>query len=203
MDLAVVTQNFLLYFILPVWLAAGMADWACHRASHIETTTGAKETVIHLLMLAEMGVPVLAGLLLEINALILVVMLVAFLVHEATALWDVSYAVSRRKVTPFEQHVHSFLEMLPLMGLSFVACLHWPQALAIVGLGPEGAEWGIRLKEQPLPAAYLVTMLVLIVLFEVLPYVEEFWRGWRANGGRLVPRRSGHSQAVNTHSEYG
>jgi hypothetical protein len=200
MDLAMVTQNFLLFFILPLWLAAGMADWACHRASHIESTTGAKETVIHLLMLAEMGVPVLAGLLLEINALVLVVMLVAFLVHEATALWDVSYAVSRRNVTPFEQHVHSFLEMLPLMGLSFVACLHWPQALAVIGLGPESADWGIRLKERPLPAAYLLTMLTLIVLFEVLPYLEELYRGWRANGGSLAPPPNSHSQAVNKRS---
>jgi hypothetical protein len=198
MDLAVVTQNFLLYFILPVWLVAGMADWACHRASHIETTTGAKETIIHLLMLAEMGIPVLAALLLEINALILAGMVVAFVLHEATAMWDVSYAVSRRKVSPFEQHVHSFLEMLPLMGLSFLACLHWPQALAILGLGPEQADWGIRLKAEPLPAAYLVTMLALITLFEVLPFLEEFWRGWKANDGHLVPRRRGHSQAVNT-----
>jgi len=200
MDLAIVTQNFLLYFILPVWLVAGMADWACHRASHIETTTGAKESVLHLLMLAEMGVPVLAALLLEINALILAGMVVAFLLHEATALWDVSYATSRRKVSPFEQHVHSFLEMLPLMGLSFLGCLHWPQAMAIVGLGPEQADWGIRLKAQPLPAGYLVTMLTLITLFEVLPFLEEFWRGWRANGGHLVPGRRGRSHAVNLHS---
>ncbi|MBC7907681.1 MAG: diguanylate cyclase [Rhodospirillaceae bacterium] len=188
MDLAVVTQLFLLYFILPLWLLAGVADWLCHRASHIESTTGAKETVIHLLMLVEMGVPVLAGLLLEINALVLLGMLVAFLLHEATSIWDVSYAVSRRNVTPVEQHVHSYLEMLPLMGLSFLACLNWPQALAIFGFGPESADWGVRFKDDPLPAGYLIAMLGLIVLFEVLPYLEEFWRGWRANDGHLVPR---------------
>lgn len=188
MDQAVVTQAFLLYFILPLWLLAGVADWLCHRVSHIESTAGAKETVIHLLMLVEMGVPVLAALLLEINALILLVMLVAFLLHEATAMWDVSYAVSRRKVTPLEQHVHSFLEMLPLMGLSFLGCLYWPQMLAMVGLGPEPADWGIRLKHDPLPAGYLIAMLGLIVVLEILPFFEEFWRGWRANNGHLVPR---------------
>lgn len=188
MDLASVTQNFLLYFILPLWLLVGVADWLCHRASHIEATSGAKESVIHLLMLAEMGAPVLAGLLLEINALVLLGMLVAFLLHEATAIWDVRYAVSHRNVTPLEQHVHSFLEMLPLMALSFVGCLHWPQALAIVGLGPEQADWAIRLKHDPLPAAYLTGMLVLIALLEILPFIEEFRRGWRANSGHLVPR---------------
>jgi hypothetical protein len=34
------TVLILMYFILPVWLVAGFADWLCHRASHIETTTG-------------------------------------------------------------------------------------------------------------------------------------------------------------------
>jgi hypothetical protein len=47
----------LMYFLLPIWLAAGFADWLCHRASHIEFTTGAKESLIHLLMFVELGVP--------------------------------------------------------------------------------------------------------------------------------------------------
>lgn len=34
----------LLWFVLPVWLIAGFADWLCHRATHIETTAGIKET---------------------------------------------------------------------------------------------------------------------------------------------------------------
>lgn len=33
----------LLYFILPLWLAAGFADYLCHRASNIELTTGYKD----------------------------------------------------------------------------------------------------------------------------------------------------------------
>lgn len=100
------TLTILMYFVLPVWLAAGFADWLCHRATHIESTTGAKESVIHLLMFAEVGVPLLAAIFFEINAGIILLMIVAFFVHEATALWDVSYAVGGRKVTPFEQHVH-------------------------------------------------------------------------------------------------
>jgi hypothetical protein len=37
MDTAVVTQNVLMYFVLPLWLAAGFADYLCHRAADIET----------------------------------------------------------------------------------------------------------------------------------------------------------------------
>ena len=84
------TVIILMYFILPLWLAAGFADWLCHRASHIETTTGAKESLLHLLMFAEIGLPLLAAMFLEINGLIIAFMILMFLVHEATALWDVS-----------------------------------------------------------------------------------------------------------------
>jgi hypothetical protein len=47
------TVLILMYFVLPLWLIAGFADWLCHRASHIESTTGAKESLIHLLMFVE------------------------------------------------------------------------------------------------------------------------------------------------------
>ena len=49
--------SILLYFILPLWLAAGFADYLCHRASRIETTAGYKESLIHLLMFAEVALP--------------------------------------------------------------------------------------------------------------------------------------------------
>jgi hypothetical protein len=46
----------------PAWLASRFANWMCHRASHIETTTGAKESLIHLLMFAEVSVPLPAAM---------------------------------------------------------------------------------------------------------------------------------------------
>jgi len=170
----------LMYFVLPVWLAAGFADWLCHRASHIESTSGVKESLIHLLMFAEVGAPLLAALFLDVNALILAVMIVAFFVHEATAMWDVTYAVSRREVTPIEQHVHSFLEMIPLLAIVTMATLHWGQFLALFGLGDEPARLTLAWKQQPLSGAYVATILGLIVVFEFLPYAEEFLRTRRA-----------------------
>jgi hypothetical protein len=80
------TVLILMYFILPVWLLAGFADWLCHRASHIETTTGAKESLIHLLMFAEVGGPLLAAIFLEVNALTIAAMIMTFFIHKATAL---------------------------------------------------------------------------------------------------------------------
>ncbi|MFL5265921.1 MAG: hypothetical protein ACJ8AH_04880 [Stellaceae bacterium] len=128
------TVMTLMYFVVPLWLLAGFADWLCHRASHIATTTGAKESLIHLLMFTEVGVPLVAVLFLDVNAGIILLMIGSFLVHEATALWDVSHATTAREVTPIEQHVHSFLEMIPLMAIVAIVGMHWGQFLALFGL---------------------------------------------------------------------
>jgi hypothetical protein len=188
MQPAEVAQFMLMYFVLPLWLMAGLADYLCHRASDIEHTSGAKESLLHLLLFAEMGVPVLAAIFLEIDALIIAMMIVCFLLHEATSLWDVSYASKRRNITPIEQHVHSFLEMLPLIGLLLIVVTHSGQFLALFGLGNEPASFTLAFKRNPLPWPYIVIVLLAVALLEVLPFVEELIRGLRANAGALVPR---------------
>jgi hypothetical protein len=114
-DPAILLRQYLLCFILPVWLLAGLIDYFLHKRTHIEDNSGTKESVLHALQLGEAGVPVILGLLFDINALIIAIMIVALLVHEATALWDVTYAHNRRYIGPLEQHVHSFLEVLPIL----------------------------------------------------------------------------------------
>lgn len=174
-----IAEAALLYFILPLWLAAGFADYLCHRASEIEQTSGYRETLLHLLMFAEIAVPLLAALFFEINALIILLMIVGFIMHEATALWDVSFAIDKRQVTPIEQHVHSFLEMLPLMSIVLVVVLHWPQFLALFGAGPEAAQFVLSWKRDPLPWSYVSSFLIAVILLEVMPYAEELVRGLR------------------------
>lgn len=190
-DVAEVTRNFLLYFIVPLWACAGVADWLCHRATSIETTTGAKESLIHLLMLLEMGIPVLMGLFLEITSPVIALMIGSFFLHEATALWDVSYAATGREVWPIEQHVHSFLELLPLMAVSFIVVLHWPRFRALFTGGQKASGPALQLKKPPLPRGYTISVLASMTLLEGLPYLEELWRCLRASNFRLVPPRTG------------
>jgi hypothetical protein len=93
-------RGILEYFIVPLWLAAGIADWLCHRVSHIERNAGAKESIQHLVMLGEIGIPLCAALFLQINALIIALMIGAYLVHQLTALWDLRYAITPRFTGP-------------------------------------------------------------------------------------------------------
>lgn len=187
---AEITRNVLMYFILPLWLMAGFADWLCHRASHIAETSGWKESVIHLVMFVEMAIPVTAAMQFEINALVLWIMLICFLAHEVTAIWDVTFAHDKREITPIEQHVHSYLGVLPFMSLTLVVILNWNQFLSMWGLGPEPARYTLASKVPPLPWSYVLPVLAAVLVLEIIPYVEELIRGLRA-------KRSG----VGAHSE--
>ena len=170
------TSLILLYFVIPVWFVAGFADWICHRATHIESTSGVKESLIHIIMFVEVGIPLLSGIYLEINSGIIIMMAVMFVIHEATALWDVSYAVTARNVAPVEQLIHSFLEIIPLMALGSVIALHWGQFIAIFGAGTEIARFSVEWKHQSLPDCYVAAIMSSIVIFEFFPYAEEFLR---------------------------
>jgi hypothetical protein len=180
MSHSVAAETILLYFVLPLWLLAGFADYLCHRASRIESTSGYRESLLHLLMLIEIGVPLLAAIFFEINALIIATMIAGFVVHQLTALWDTTYASHMRHITPVEQQVHSFLELMPLMAMLIVIILNWPQFLSLWGLGSEAGRYELALKRDPLPWTYVAGFLSAVLLFEILPYLEEFVRGLRS-----------------------
>jgi len=103
----------LIVVVFPLWIAAGLADWACHRATRIESTSGLTENLLHWVLLAQAGVAVLAMALLHINAAVLLIVLAAFMLHELTVWLELRYTVPRREVRPIEQMVHSFEELLP------------------------------------------------------------------------------------------
>ena len=163
----------MLGFVVPVWLASGLADWYQHRRTDIEHTAGTKESTLHLLMLAEAGIPSLIALFLEINAGVLLTAYAALLAHDVTALWDVTCADGRRRVTPIEQHIHSFLEVAPVMAVTFPRVQYWDQARALVGVGSDRPDFLFRPKARPLSPTYTAGLLAAIGAFGVLPYAEE------------------------------
>ena len=179
-------QHFLMYVAVPVWLLAGLADYFCHRASHIERTSGVAETLLHLLQFGDVGVPLLAVLFLEVNAAVLLVMLAGLALHQATAVWDVRYANATRRVAPAEQHVHGVLEMVPAFATVAIVIMNWPDFLSLFGIGE--ARFALELKRDPLPGWYLWAVMSGALMFGVLPYGEELLRTLRA--ARLARART-------------
>jgi hypothetical protein len=177
--------DVLMYIVLPVWVLAGFADYCCHRATDIEHANGAKESLLHWLMLGEVGVPILAAVFLKIDALLFLFMILCLVAHEITGYLDLVLAMATRKVTAFEQQVHSVLEMMPLTALLLVAILHWPQAEALFGFGTAHADFSVALKPAPSWAA-LIPPVIGFLVFAIFPYAEEFVRGLRAEARHEV-----------------
>jgi hypothetical protein len=164
----------LMVLVVPLWIAAGLADWACHRRTRIERTSGLGEHIFHWVLLAEGGVALLAAALLEVTAAVLLVVSAAFLAHELTTYVELRYTAPRREIRPFEQMVHSFMELLPLLLLALLAVMHWDQVRALA----DGAalDFSLRPKQRPWPPAYLLGAGAAVLLLNVLPLAEEGWR---------------------------
>jgi hypothetical protein len=175
------TRRLLLYAALPTWIGAGLVDWWHHRRTDIEHTAGTRESLIHSLMMGEAGAPVLLGLFADVNAGVLATALAGLGAHEATAVWDVAYAESRRNVTPAEQHIHSLLEVVPMAATAALVALHWDQAAALVGLSRTKRDLRLRPKRDPLPTGVKAGVVAGIVLFGALPYAEELRRCLRVD----------------------
>jgi hypothetical protein len=59
----------------------------------------------------------------------------------------------------------------------------------LFGLGHEPARFTIAIRSGPPSWTYVTIMMGLVVLFEVLPYLEELLRGLKANKGALAERQ--------------
>lgn len=183
----------LLYVIFPLWLVAGIADYGCHRRTRISATSGIYESALHLLQAAQIGIALLAGLFLEINAAVLALMLTCLIAHTATAAWDVSYTSGRRYISPFEQQVHGYLEVLPFMAAALVSILYWPQFAALFGAGDAPADFSLHLKNEPLAMRYPAAVIASVLVFDFLPLLEELWR--------TLPRQVGYAASARVTQE--
>ena len=174
------------YVVVPLWIAAGFADWLCHRYTRIAATAGPRESWLHLLMFVELGVPLLLVLFCEVNALLFAIMLAALALHHLTAWWDLRFAMAHRRIDPVEQMVHSLLEMMPVTAVLLLAVRHFGQFQTLFGLGAETARLGLQARHPPLDASYVLGLLGAVALFNALPYLEELWRGRRAQRVRVA-----------------
>ena len=164
----------LAYVVLPLWIAAGAADWACHRRTRIETNGGVVESNFHVLLFALGGAGVVAATLLEVTSSVLLLLVALWLLHELATWIELRYAVPRRPVRPFEQMIHALLEMLPLTALLLVAVMHPEAALAPFTAGE--ADWGLRLAPTLPPWPLVGALACAVLVFDLLPLAEEQWR---------------------------
>lgn len=163
------TRSFFLFVALPAWLGPGLVDWWCHRRTYIEEPDngGAKESLIHSAMFAEAGIPLLLAAAFEMNPLLIVLMTGGAAVHEATAMLDVRVALnSDRHVGQGEQHVHSFLEVMPFCIVPLMVLLHEPIT----------SRWSLTRRSSALSKRDLAIVATGVTVLGALPYAEELLR---------------------------
>lgn len=178
------------YGLLPVWAAAGVGDWLCHRRQRMELTAGVGESMLHLLMLAILAPTTLVVMWCEINALALTLAACACVAHELAFWADLSFASRRRVIPPVEQWIHSVQFAVPWVGIAALALLHRDQLMALLGAaGAPAADWTFRPKAHPLPPDYRMTVLLAGAVIVALPFAEEFWRCLKARPYAGAPAR--------------
>lgn len=165
--------KLILYGLLPIWGITGFIDWICHKRTGIERTSGLKESLMHSLMGVQLGVPIVLCLLFRVNALILLLCVLAWLAHEVVAHSDVHFATPRRRISIWEVHVHNYMATIPLYLLMLVIIINWSTVIKLLS-GEFAGEFSLQRLEEPHGSpAYLRHYLLFMTMLCVLPYVEE------------------------------
>ncbi|MDR5755059.1 MULTISPECIES: hypothetical protein [unclassified Caballeronia] len=180
-----IAHQFLLYCVLPVWLAAGTADALCHRWADLPNNAGVPESLMHIAQMTEGAALVLCALFLQINPFAICAMVALIVLHEITVYIDLRYASTTRVITPIEQMVHSVLEMAPVVGFAII-CLAHPGTLASLVDG-KGSFLPLY-REPPLPSLTVATVLLLCALFGAAPYAIELAASIRVSRDRARAR---------------
>jgi hypothetical protein len=180
--------GLILYGLLPLWAIAGFVDYLCHRASDIEHTSGARESVVHIVLGFQVGVPVLLALLFEINVLVTLICFALLVAHALVAHYDVVYASPRRHISVWEVHAHCYLLTIPFFTFALVAVLNWDAFQSTIGLRWTG-ELSLVLRSKPIgPARYVFYYFGVVFLLGLLPYTEELRRCLKAQRAEAARR---------------
>ena len=179
-----VIPALILWVLLPAWIVSGFLDWICHRKSGIAAHCGPWESLLHLLLLAEAGAALLIGLLLELNEPALALIALCFITHEVTGYLDIRFAHARRDLSPAEQRIHDYMTAIPVTSLCLVGVMHWEMVSSLASDPARLFTLPLQWKAVPLPTAQVLGILGAVVIVDLIPYVEELYRGLRARGAR-------------------
>ncbi len=153
-----------------LWLAAGCIDFLCHRRTDLPHTSGLRESALHLLQLALIGAGIVLCLALRPSWPLAGACALLVGMHAAFGYLDTRQAYGRRALLPFEQHVHSVLDMAPVFAFVVYFAGLWLHG----GLGG-----GLATRDPPLPAVVWAAVLLPAALLCVLPALLEFRAAWR------------------------
>ena len=169
------TDLWLAYGGYLFWLTAGLADFLCHRRTDLPHTSGVPESFTHLLQLALLGVAIVVGLAFETGRATTLAIVALVALHALVGYWDTRIAFRRRRVLlPIEQHIHSVLDMAPIIALGWMVARSWPAAV-------DGG-WHVEARIPAVPTVAWIAVLVPAVVLCAIPALVEFRAALAARG---------------------
>jgi hypothetical protein len=111
----------------------------------------------------------------NMNAIVFGIMVVLVIAHTVLAHVDVSYTDGRRHISPIEQLVHAFMDVLPLVAVALVGVLHWSEIT--------GSSSSPMFSLRPFELGRMLLVGSFAVLSGV-PILEELARTYRHRGER-------------------
>lgn len=156
------------------WLGAGTLDFLCHRRTDLPHTSGLGESSLHLLQLALCGGAIVLGMLLRVDVALIALLASLVALHAVVGYLDTRQAYPLRPIRPFEQHVHSVLDMAPPVALGIFIAWGWSPRM----------QWTLQLRDPPLPWWLWAMVLLPAALLCGLPWLWEFRDAWRVRRER-------------------
>ena len=175
-ETSLLLERLLLWVVVPLWMAMGFLDWACHRIQRIEHSAGLKESWLHLAMLGQLGLGMGAALAFQPTAALLAFLGMVCLAHEVTTWWDLRYAQSRRVIPTYEQWVHAWQLVIPWVAWAMLLLAHRHRVLALVGEGHSPADWHVALRDPFPPLRVWVALGTGAAVLVIGPFFEEHAR---------------------------
>ena len=160
-----------------IWLLAGLGDFLCHWRTDLPHTSGVAESVSHSMELALLGLAVVTGLAFEIGPAASWLIFAFVVAHAIVGYVDTRIAFSRQRViAPIEQHIHSVLDMAPLIGFAWLMIATWP--------APIEGDASLQLRQPRLPPGMWIAALLPPVVLCIVPALLELRAAWRVARSR-------------------
>lgn len=154
------------------WLCAGLFDFLCHRRTDLPRTSGLTESSLHWAQLMLIGAAIMCVLAFAPGKALAAITFALVAAHAVVGYLDTRSAFGRRVILPVEQHLHSVLDMAPVIAWIWMTAVAWP---AIVQ-----SDWELLLRRPPLEVSLWVAVLLPALLLCVWPAALEFRAAWAA-----------------------
>jgi magnesium-transporting ATPase (P-type) len=167
LKLYALTIDLLVYVLYPLWLVAGATDYWCHRRTKIALTSGAIETWLHIAQFVTIAIVFFGAVFLEPTLASIALLGTMVVLHLVLSYIDVAYTLPKRHISPLEQHVHGFLDVLPLVAV----CL-----LAILGLSEPQSTTGFAMRSHDQATGKVAVLIGSFIVLAGIPVIEEHLR---------------------------